>query len=1839
MRSLIHTLLLILTVYCADAQTCVPITLDCPDDITITADPGGCTEIVHYDINTIGDCPLTSITQTDNSGLTSGDEFPIGSTMQSYVSLDNNGNTDTCSFLIIILEFPNPITSEACNNSINLSPGADCEVLVTADMILEGGPYGCYENYIVTITTQSGDPVPNPITTPFVGQTLIATVTDPNGVSCWGFINYEDYIVTPLECQQYTIDCRDDLLPSSNPADSVGFPIPSGFVITPGSGAGPFVVEDYDNCGDINLSFTDQLVEIDCTIGGPFTRIIYRTWTATDGQGNSTMCVDTINVRIPNFSSTNIFPNRNGTEAPSILCSGNWDSNGDGIPQPEEIGDELNMNCDIWGEYVDIIHYLNCGVLIDRKWDVVNMCTGELVSFVQQIKLEDDEAPEIMCAPQLIGSTDLFNCFATYHVEAPMISDDCSSVTYTVTSSAGNVINIGTPQHPHYIVENLPIGTYTLTFTAVDGCGNTASCSSQLIIEDQVAPKVNCEGNYTVFLGTGQDFVNVNNLLVFSSDACGIDRVRLRRVSQGNCAGTAQDDLTWHEIEVFCCEEAGQTILIEVGVWDIYGNFSSCISHVFVDNNVAPSLTCPPDISVSCSFPIDTNDLSVFGTIVTDINDVMNVVIDDRDYIENCKGQPYHGPKIWGQDGLALSDCDFDIEIQTTFNLNCGRSIFENGEFLPAIIREFIIRNNHGIINSCVQEIFILDCSPQMTNIDWPEDVVIDACVGGSTDPDDTGRPTISAGSCDEISTSFTDMDVPSMGDTSDCATGMDSVIGEFDQNIYVIKTDSISLMNCADTLTNIGDPDCQLNSNNTCEIIFDITPPDVVDCDTSTSLGWEIDFDFSGTFTADANGSGLIQPNFPFGTHVIRWRAMDMCGGEATCETVVIAVDCEPPVALCQDIGIQVLPDSNGVVISADDIANISVDNCGEVTAQFLICEGRESIASHTLYGTLDNKLIILDTATLEITVVAELSSPLMADVDLTYNPNLDLFFAINDAINNPTLISISKTGIVTEIGPLEVPGETIFFVEALAYDQNSDQLYAGLSLDGDRPGDTFSESIVEVDAFTAACEVFTRLESDAFDYDIDALKINDGIMYIIDVNSPDNYIVITLEIDTVGTQIIPPIQYTVPFVGNVRGTVHDGSSILIAQRDRSFYELDLNQQEIFLSGVTHELNEFNGASIRGLAFVHEILFLDTCDLSGSNENCLASLDLYGLLNDNLIIVDTGTVDIVSEMSLSSSLPTYTGLAYVESDDLFYSIINRNTSPALVSISRTGVVSNLGEFALNNSTIFLTESIFYSENKDQLYISASLDGSVGSGDSFSETILEVNRMTAECNLLSTFGGIGDFYDIDAVEIQNDTFYILDGVPGESEILVYIIASDDINLNISPPVAYTTSFLRIRGTAHDGKGLYISDNDGILNYLDLSNQELSSLGRTHLLSDYNGESIDGLAIVKSSSSSDTCFLVDNITIDCNDLSGFIDTFSYDIIVFDEAGNADTCSGEIIVVDSNEVCKEEPCEFIYAITANGEYYSINTQTGEFSLVTTINGIPNTTNAVAVNAELGIGYFGSDQTVYWIDLDDGTNGVVGDIGVPGSLSGAAGSFFNSQLYLGPETGSVIEDLFRVEFSADGKSFAGPLQNLTNGSTPNGNFGDFVVLDGDVGNERFLLSIFNNIDANNIYEYLVSTNTFTILSTIPSNNSSQITVDNVGNVWYFDNAQNRLGFLNPNTGELSGLNVIPLTLTDMGRSYCPNTSMSNVNDVRDVNKIALFQNTPNPFTDETTIAFYLPRDEAVKINLYTIDGLLIVSESVQAVSGINEWRCNYPLAAGMYVYELQSENGTKTKQMIKF
>jgi subtilisin-like proprotein convertase family protein len=163
------------------------------------------------------------VIQTDNSGFTAGDEFPIGTTIQTWEATDLAGNTSTCEFSIQINEFPNPTPSLACNDNVQISLDETGCATVGADDILEGGPYGCYDDYIVEVLNQFGFPNGDVVCCDLVGQTRTVRVTDPEtGNMCWGSIVIEDKLPPVLECEDFSVNCNTSLEEILFGAENVG---------------------------------------------------------------------------------------------------------------------------------------------------------------------------------------------------------------------------------------------------------------------------------------------------------------------------------------------------------------------------------------------------------------------------------------------------------------------------------------------------------------------------------------------------------------------------------------------------------------------------------------------------------------------------------------------------------------------------------------------------------------------------------------------------------------------------------------------------------------------------------------------------------------------------------------------------------------------------------------------------------------------------------------------------------------------------------------------------------------------------------------------------------------------------------------------------------------------------------------------------------------------------------------------------------------------------------------------------------------------------------------------------------------------------------------------------------------------------------------------------------------------------------------------------------------------------------------------------------------------------------------------------------------------------------
>ena len=150
------------------------------------------------------------------AGLPSGAEFPAGVTTNVFTCTDAAGNVATCSFKVTVSKFQNPSNSLVCNDLVNIALGEDCTTAVGADQVLEGGPYRCYDEYIVQLDKiaplGNGPWVPAILTAADIGKTYGVRVTDPvTGNKCTGNLKVFDNIPPQMN------DCPVTLLPCNYP--------------------------------------------------------------------------------------------------------------------------------------------------------------------------------------------------------------------------------------------------------------------------------------------------------------------------------------------------------------------------------------------------------------------------------------------------------------------------------------------------------------------------------------------------------------------------------------------------------------------------------------------------------------------------------------------------------------------------------------------------------------------------------------------------------------------------------------------------------------------------------------------------------------------------------------------------------------------------------------------------------------------------------------------------------------------------------------------------------------------------------------------------------------------------------------------------------------------------------------------------------------------------------------------------------------------------------------------------------------------------------------------------------------------------------------------------------------------------------------------------------------------------------------------------------------------------------------------------------------------------------------------------------------------------------------
>lgn len=209
-----------------------------------------------------------------------------------------------------------------------------------------------------------------------------------------------------------------------------------------------------DNC-TVAVSVAFEEIESDHECDDTYT--LTRIWTATDECGNVTVCEQVITVYDDQA------PLLAGCPDPEITVEC------DAIPDPPVVS--VSDNCDPTPTllFFEVRTDGDCphNYVLTRTWSAEDRC-GNAAECVQVITVEDTTAPTIVCPADIAQSADVGGCTASLCPGAPeTVADNCDEAP-TVYGLRSDGLNLC--EDPY------PVGITTITWYAVDACGNAASC-------------------------------------------------------------------------------------------------------------------------------------------------------------------------------------------------------------------------------------------------------------------------------------------------------------------------------------------------------------------------------------------------------------------------------------------------------------------------------------------------------------------------------------------------------------------------------------------------------------------------------------------------------------------------------------------------------------------------------------------------------------------------------------------------------------------------------------------------------------------------------------------------------------------------------------------------------------------------------------------------------------------------------------------------------------------------------------------------------------------------------------------------------------------------------------------------------------------------------------------------------------------------------------------------------------------------------------------------------------------------------------------------------------------
>ena len=480
--------------------------ISCPAPIVVTAAPNANDALVNY-TPPVGTDNCSGAATVQTTGLGTGANFPVGTTTETFVVTDGVANATTCSFTVTVEAAQ---SGPSIQSFVLVDAGTNLDVLTITEglkIVLGDLPTDFLNIYAVT----------NPLPTGSVELSISGPITDTRTENVAPYALFGDgggnFNGTTFVLGQYSITAQafegSSGSGEAGPAKTINFELVEFLSEAPVITGCPVGISQGNDIGVCGASVswplpvaTDDGTVVSFTsthnIGDVFpvgTTTV--TYTATDNDGLVTTCSFDITV--------------NDMESPQISC-----------PAPIVATVLTGVSTTVI-DYTTPVGTDNCPaantaqtegigsggnfpVGVSTESYTVTDAAGNSSSCSFTVTITETGPPIISgCPATITQSNDIGLCEAIVSWTPPVASDEGTVTSFTSTHEPGAAF---------------PVGTTTVTYTAIDNEGEESTCSFDIVVNDTELPELSCPADIFASVAAGVPSTIVNYAVPKGSDNC-----------------------------------------------------------------------------------------------------------------------------------------------------------------------------------------------------------------------------------------------------------------------------------------------------------------------------------------------------------------------------------------------------------------------------------------------------------------------------------------------------------------------------------------------------------------------------------------------------------------------------------------------------------------------------------------------------------------------------------------------------------------------------------------------------------------------------------------------------------------------------------------------------------------------------------------------------------------------------------------------------------------------------------------------------------------------------------------------------------------------------------------------------------------------------------------------------------------------------------------------------------------------------------------------------------------------------------------------------------------------